>query len=66
MENATARPVVWTVIGVLVAMLIGAAGAVELWSHSYWYYPIGIVSRLTLIAVVATLFAAVYMQTRLR
>ena len=64
MENATARPVVWTVIGVLVAMLIGAAGAVELWSHSYWYYPIGIVSRLVLVAVIAALFAAVHLQTR--
>jgi hypothetical protein len=64
MDNATARPVVWTVIGALVTVLIGAAGAVGLWSHYYWDHPIGIGARLILVAVIATLFAAVYMQTR--
>ena len=65
MDDRTARRVRWDAIAALVVVLVGAAGAVELWSHNFWYHPIGIVSRLTLIAVVATLFAAVHMQTRL-
>ncbi|HQJ88689.1 MAG TPA: hypothetical protein PLY91_09140 [Methanoregulaceae archaeon] len=58
-----ARRLLQAVVVVLVVALIGAAGAVELWSQYYWYHPIGIISRLTLLAVVAALFVAVHMLT---
>jgi|GEM_PF-1081984 uncharacterized membrane protein (DUF2068 family) len=66
MEEATARRLQWVSIVILVGALVGAVAAVELWSNHYWDHPIGIVSRLALIAVVMALFVAVNMQARQR
>ncbi len=66
MEGTTARRLQWVSIAILVGALVGAVAVVELWSHFYWHYAIGIFTRFVLLAVVVALFVAVDMQARQR